>query len=44
MMSGDTSEDDEFKLILMLILAVLLMDRDGGDKLFDLVKVKQGYW
>ena len=48
-MSGDSSEDDELKLILVLnqqgltlILAVLLMGRDGGDELFNLVMVRQG--
>ena len=49
MMRGVSSEDDELKLILVLkqqgltlILAVLLMGRDGGDEWFDLVMVKQG--
>ena len=49
MMSGVSSEDDELRLILVLkqqgltlILAVLLMGRDGGDELFDFVMVEQG--
>ena len=49
MMRGVSSEDDELKLILVLkqqgltlILAVLLMGRNGGDEWFDLVMVKQG--
>ena len=48
MMNGDLSEDDEFKLMvelkqqgLTLILAVLLMGRDGGDELLDFVMVVQ---
>ena len=44
MMSGDSSEDDEFRLILILILEVLLMGRDVDDKLLDLDMEKQGYW
>jgi hypothetical protein len=50
MMSGDLSVDDEFKLIvdlkqqgLTLILAILLMGRDGGDELLDFVMVIQGW-
>ena len=50
MISGDSSEDDEFKLMvelkqqgLTLILAVLLMGRDGGDELLDFVMVVQGW-
>lgn len=48
MISGDSSEDDEFKLMIelkqqgfTLILAVLLMGRDGSDGLFDVVMVVQ---
>ena len=50
MISGDSSEDDEFKLVvelkqqgLTLILAVLLMGRDGGDEFLDFVMVVQGW-
>ena len=46
MMSGDSSENDELRLIVvlkqqgfMLILAVLLTGRDGGDELFNFVMV-----
>ena len=48
--NGDSSEDDEFKLMvelkqqgLTLILAVLLMGRDGGDELLNFVMEVQGW-
>ena len=50
MVSGDSSEDDELKLIvelkqqgLTLILAVLRMGRDGGDEFLDFFMVVQGW-
>ena len=49
MMSGDSSEDDELKLIvvlkqhgLTLIRVVLRMGHDGGEELVDFVIVKYG--
>ena len=49
MMSGDSSEVDELKLIvvlkqqgLTLIRAVRLMGRNGGEELVDFVIVKYG--
>lgn len=48
--SGDSSEDDKLRLmvvlkqqVLTLIRAVLLMGLDGGVELFDFVIVKQGW-